>query len=265
MVPYYGDFASNTVFSIGNEPETITLNVKPKSTRLPAEAAGGKIFSDNIVRLSIKCDSPFRLHSIVAENIRPPEKSEVPEKKLITCGTSITQQASCTAAHLSYPAVAARCLDMDLVNYGLGGSFHCEKELADYIAENNNWDVMSAEISVNMVSQFSIEEYTERTSYFIKRMAEAAPDKPLAVITILPHGRDFDEVKSDEKKDVEPYRQSIRDTVKNLNMPNIHLIEGKDLLKDIKGLSSDLVHPSDFGMYEIGRNLAEIIKTINHG
>ncbi len=43
---------------------------------------------------------------------------------------------------------------------------------------------------------------------------------------------------------------------------NVHLIEGTDILTDIRGLTFDLIHPSDNGMIQMGRNLAEKLKQL---
>ena len=43
---------------------------------------------------------------------------------------------------------------------------------------------------------------------------------------------------------------------------NVHLIEGHDLLTDISGLTADLIYPGDYGMMEMGRNLADRLRPI---
>lgn len=45
-------------------------------------------------------------------------------------------------------------------------------------------------------------------------------------------------------------------------MPNLYYIDGRELLKNLEGLSDDLLHPGDAGMIEIGENLAAFIKPL---
>ena len=37
----------------------------------------------------------------------------------------------------------------------------------------------------------------------------------------------------------------------------MHLLEGPEILTDVTGLTSDLIHPADEGMIQMGRGLAE--------
>ena len=58
------------------------------------------------------------------------------------------------------------------------------------------------------------------------------------------------------------YRQALRDAVAACPTPNVHLIEGPDILTDIRGLTHDMIHPGDHGMIEMGRNLAHRLNTL---
>lgn len=62
----------------------------------------------------------------------------------------------------------------------------------------------------------------------------------------------------------EAYRESYRQAIRDLNLPNVQLIEGGDLLTSIAGLTQDLVHPSDHGMITMGQKLAAIMSPIIH-
>ena len=47
--------------------------------------------------------------------------------------------------------------------------------------------------------------------------------------------------------------------------PNVTLIEGPDLLADIGGLTTDLIHPGDLGMIQMGENLAKRLGAMVEG
>jgi hypothetical protein len=51
--------------------------------------------------------------------------------------------------------------------------------------------------------------------------------------------------------------QCLRDIVAACPHPNVQVIEGPELLRNVCGLSADLIHPTTNGMIEIGRRLAE--------
>ena len=57
-------------------------------------------------------------------------------------------------------------------------------------------------------------------------------------------------------------RQALRDAVASCPTPNVHLIEGPDLLTDIGGHTPDIIHPADNGMIQMGENLAKRLKSL---
>jgi hypothetical protein len=54
----------------------------------------------------------------------------------------------------------------------------------------------------------------------------------------------------------EEYRQVLRDVMRESPHPNVHVVDGPDLLGKWDGLGADLLHPSDNAMIEMGRNLS---------
>ena len=105
---------------------------------------------------------------------------------------------------------------------------------------------------------FSLDDFYERVSYMVNTVAGSDTSRPVACITIYPHHRDIDDSfnKADQKGRPEEYRQKLRDAVAACPHPNVHLFEGSDILQDIGDLTSDLLHPADNGMIQMGENLA---------
>ena len=60
----------------------------------------------------------------------------------------------------------------------------------------------------------------------------------------------------------EEFRQVLRDVVAECSLPNVHLIEGQEMLTNMGGLTHDLLHPSDNAMIEMGRNLSAKLKLL---
>ena len=56
------------------------------------------------------------------------------------------------------------------------------------------------------------------------------------------------------------FRESVAAAVEKLDRPKLVHIDGRDILQDVRGLTTDLVHPSDDGFVEMGRRLAERIR-----
>ncbi|MBD3180851.1 hypothetical protein GF312_01065 [Candidatus Poribacteria bacterium] len=263
---FYGDFDGRQRFVVGGEP--IIIQVGPGNPRMKEIHPDYKAhlnFSWDVCRLILggRRREPLILHSIEGESIRPPEPGEVPELRQLAYGTSITHGFDAEGPHLNYAAQTAWHLGADLINLGLGGSAHCEFQLADYIAERGDWDIATLALSVNM-QHFKMDEFYKRVSYMVNTVSGKNPDKLVACITLYPYFRDFgiDSTGPEFGGTAEEFRQALRDAVSACPNDNVYLIEGTDILKDIRGLTFDLIHPSDNGMIQMGRNLAEKLKEI---
>ena len=218
-------------------------------------------FSSKVVRILLPNDE-VEFIKLTANGLRPPTPEEVPGKRLLCCGTSITQGGCATSPHLSYASLAARELGFDLINLGMSGSFHAEPELADYVASRQDWDVATIELSVNMVPCFQEDEFRKRAKYFINAIAAAHPEKPVHCITLYPYFNDLcHQISKEDSIKTQNFRQILRDEVASSDHKNLHLIEGSDILQDPSGLTADMIHPSDFGMMQMARNLAARLHT----
>jgi len=195
--------------------------------------------------------------------VRVPIRDELPKHRLLTYGTSITHGAAATMPHLPYVRQLAWRLGIDLMNFGVGGACQCEPAFADYMASLDDWTVGMLALSVNMIGAgFTPEAFYERVSYLVNTVAGANSNRPVMCVTIYPHARDFFGVGNEVKAPPETYRQKLRDAVANCPHPNLHLAEGADILTDPGGLTTDLIHPGDFGMIQMGENLAARMRTL---
>jgi lysophospholipase L1-like esterase len=228
-------------------------------------------FSPRVFRLVLGgsiARGPINLHAVQGEGIRPPTPEELPRLRYLAYGTSITHGSSATAAHLSYVAQAARRLQADVINLGVGGSAYCEPAMADYIAGREDWHVCTLALSVNMIGAgFSLDEFHKRVSYMVNRVAGADTRRPVVCITVYPHSRDFDPrfTGLQDKGTSEEFRQRLRDAAQACPHSNVHLVEGSEIMDDITGLREDLVHPGDHGMIRMGENLAARLEPLVEG
>lgn len=258
--PTLGDFLVNNRINIGKEPMEIDLTT-PKRFADNVDALPDDMMFSTRVRRLLTYGAQLRFHGAEGEGIRPPAKNELPKRTLLTYGTSITNGSSASAPHLTYASLLARRLRMDLINLGVGGSCQCEKEFADYIAARSDWDVAVLALSVNMIgARFSLDDFYDRVSYMIDRVAGSNPKRPVFCVTIYPHFRDIgipDTKGTAPPGTPEEYRESLRKAVSSNSHPNVHLIEGPEVLRSMSGLTPDLIHPSDLGMIEMAENLAK--------
>ena len=264
---FHGLFDGRSRYIIGNEPQTIDVYVPERLLELSPDRYPEMSFAPQVVRLLLGGPQrePLMIHGIEGKNIRPPAPEDLPSLRYLTYGTSITHGFDAEGPQLAYAAQTARLLGADLINLGVGGSAHCEPELADYIAARKDWQIATLALSVNM-HEFPMDTFYERVSYMVNTVAGADPTRVVACITLYPYFRDLGIAEENQTGGrSEEYRQALRDAVTACPSENVHLLEGPEILTDLTGLTADLIHPSNFGMAEMGKNLASMLKPLVRG
>ena len=188
-------------------------------------------------------------------DVRPPRADELPAKKILAYGSSITHSASSFMYSLSYISYTAKLLNVQVLNKGMGGSCFCEKELGDYI-KNAECDGVFLELGVNMFGQFTAEEFYERAAYIVK----SALDSGRKTVLVSPylHFNDFSENSDNRKKSADYTLMCKKIASEN---KDLIFIDGKKILSDISMLTADLIHPSMLGHVAMGKNLSEELVT----
>lgn len=213
-------------------------------------------FSPKVWR--IVCNrSTIVIHGIDAHGheIRPPKKEELPSLNWLAYGSSITN------SHLDgYVHVAASRLKMQVQNMGFSGCCHIEKELVDYMVKERSFDFITCELGVNMLQNYTPDEFNDRVSYLISSLKQI--NKPAIIITPFPHRKSMEytaliDVYSERNNE---FNRILVDQGKSANSEKIHVVQGSDILDDVNGLSGDMTHPTTYGHAIMGINLANHIK-----
>jgi lysophospholipase L1-like esterase len=258
---FMGDCRSGNLVSLGSEPQTLSVKWGERWVPcLDALRARPHRFDPCVVRLVLMGDQ-VRFHGAEGD-VRPPNPGELPALRYLAYGTSITHGSEALLPHLCYAAQAARHLGADLLNLGMGGSCYAERAIADYVAGRDDWDVTSLALSVNMLG-FTEAEFRDRVRYMVHTVAASHPGKPVACITLYPYFCDLGlELESRTMAKTAAFREILREAVRDCPTPNAHLVEGPDILRDIGGLTVDLIHPAEDGMVDMGRNLADVLAVL---
>jgi len=213
-------------------------------------------FSPDVWR--IVCDRGlFAFHGVDVHGheIRPPKKDELPKCNWLAYGSSITN------AHLDgYAHVAAKKLRIQVQNKGLSGCCQIEKAMVDYLLDECESDFLTCELGVNMRRIYTPEAFGERVAYLVKRLLEMK--KPAVLISDFPNWNSTEYVveRSEVTKNEEAYEQILEKLVETSNCKTLAFVKGHDVLTDVCGLSSDLLHPTVYGHALMGINLAEKLK-----
>ncbi|TVY09197.1 SGNH/GDSL hydrolase family protein [Paenibacillus cremeus] len=259
---YAGDFPVGT-HTIGEEPTTVELTLpEPGFLAMDALDRNELTFASSVWRLLFP-KGEIHILAIEGESIRPPRADEVPSRRYLAYGTSITQGIAATHPALTYVKQVGWRLRADVINLGASGTAFCEPALADYLAARDDWDFASMCLSVNMLNQgVSAGEFEARATYLVDSVARGHAGKPLVCIGLFPsfHDVGLRWPGKDSVSTADEYRAVLQGIVQRLGLPHVQYVDGRELLTSMNGLIHDLLHPNDYGMMEIGEKLAAILR-----
>lgn len=190
--------------------------------------------------------------------VRPPEKDEVPKKKMALYGSSITHWCWAIDARNSYGYRAGQLLGMDVLNKGLAGSCEMEKECVDYIA-GLDVDVIFMELGINVLDKITEEEFTKRVDYAFSVMPK---DKEIYATGLYDCWFSLDE-KDEYYEKFKAFNKIVKETAEKYD--HINYISPKKIMDDPLYLCYDMIHPSDFGHIQMSINLVNEIQNIRNG
>ncbi|WP_226010858.1 GDSL-type esterase/lipase family protein [Halomicrobium salinisoli] len=254
--PFWGPFQGQDVVEIGPEPRTVELSVPDRVADLRADVDAGA-FDPRVCRLRFGMGTPVAIHG-VSGPCRPPRDDELPDRRYLAHGTSITAGAAASGPHLTYVSQVARAAGVDPINLGASGAAFCEPAMAEHVADRDDWDVATLSLSVNMANRgFTREQFGERVERFVATVAGANPGKPVVCVTLFPYHADA--VAGDDAERARAFRRALREATDG--HANVTLVEGPDLL-DATGLTTDLLHPGDAGMAAIADGVADELEAV---
>ena len=213
-------------------------------------------FSPNVWRIVFDHDLRVVLHDVCSpDDIRPPHADEVPAKKLIAYGSSITHSACAQLFTNSYIYNVAKRLGADVLCKGMGGSCHIESEVADYLY-NEEWDFASLELGINMVEVYPVSVFEERARHLITTLLKKG--KPIVLISNFTSYHNIPT--SAFYKENAAYVACLEKLYNELKCDNLYYIRGQEIVTEWDYLTADLLHPSPYGHFEMGRKIAEKIR-----
>ncbi len=189
--------------------------------------------------------------------MRPPKPQEKPSLRWLAYGSSITN-----ADLQGYVFIAAQQLRADVLNKGMSGACHIEPATADWLA-SLDFDFATLELGINMRGGYEPAEFEKRVRHLLKALRGRHPQAPLVLITHFLN-RDHHVVGelSLAARHQLAYDTILLDIHSSSGDPNLHLIEGTEILDDFSLLGADFIHPTWEGQARMGRNLADRLKTI---
>ena len=198
----------------------------------------------------------FEIYDIEGD-IEPPQECDVPSRKLLTYGSSITHGSTAIVTPYTWNFRLAENIDADLLNCGFAGSARMEKEVADHIA-TLDFDVATIEMGINVLGTYSNEEFYSKCKYFVEKVATSHPQSEIFAIDVFFCRADI----HDDNPNLRDFRAIIKRITEELDLPNVHYVRGTEILTSSCGLSGDLVHPNPRGVEEMAANMTARVKAV---
>jgi lysophospholipase L1-like esterase len=225
-------------------PETVEL-------QMPAVAPG---FHDYELVLPYGDSADFQGVEVnAAAKMQPPPAA--PALRYVAYGDSVTHGFTASAIDKTYPYLVAQKRGWQLINLGLGGR---ASNVSDaHILKTLKADVITVLMGVNdWQGGGPVERYRKNMMGFFDALRAVQPTVPIYFLTSLYVPPSWSP--KTQIADLEAYRQVAREIVLARKDPNMHLIEGLDLIDhDPKLFDPVAVHPNDQGFAQMGERLAK--------
>ncbi len=176
------------------------------------------------------------------------------EKPVVYYGSSITQGGCASRPGNSYEAVISRRQNLHYINLGFSGSAKAEDEMIDYV-KNLDMSVFVYDYDHNAPDA----EHLKKTH---KKMFDAVrennPDLPIIILT-RPDCHDLEAIADRRAVIYDTYKQAIDSGDKN-----VYFIGGEEIyyMLDPEMMTTDAVHPGDFGFYCMAEKIGKVIEEI---
>ncbi|MCY2929280.1 MAG: GDSL-type esterase/lipase family protein [Planctomycetota bacterium] len=239
---------------VGKEPTTI--EVGPLGSAEIFERIAGEhhlAFDSHLVRILLPALHRVRLLGIEGD-VQPPRPEQLPRRRYLAYGSSITHGSTATRPSGTYAMQTAKWMQADLINLGFGGGAHLEEGMAQYIAGRDDWDFATLELGIN-VGDSPAEKFAQAARRFLEIVVNAHPKKWIFCIDMFTF---YGDLMADYQGHV-GFRQVVRDVVAAIGAPRLVHVDGQAMLQEVPGLTCDLIHPADDGMYEMAWRLADVM------
>ncbi len=262
---YSGDYKREVYSLQAGAKKTLVIEpmstFRDKSEELLDSTAYRNRYSHKVYRIVIP-DAYMAFYDIKALNgtfLRAPNTDELPKKRMLMYGSSISHGCWSQNYTLGYVGVAAEKLGLDLLNKGMSGSSRFEKETADYLA-GEDFDIALFELATNMTNpnDYTVDEIVAAVDYTVRTVCEKNPDKLIICMSPFCHLWNMNpENERDSHKAL--VKSKIDELIASYGYKNLRYFDSELIFDKAYYCCWDFCHPSDFGHIRMGENLASIL------
>lgn len=215
-------------------------------------------FSHNVWRFYFHSEGAAAFYECKALNgvVRPPQKEEIPQIKMLAYGSSITHWCWAMDSRNSYIQLVARKLNADVLNKGMAGACNLEYSTMDYLIGMKAWDVAFCELGINVINSYDCEEFKKRAEYLISGICKSMPENKVFLTGIYYAATLSTQIGEKARQ----FNCILSEIKEKYNLKNLIYIDSKEIMDSPTYLCKDLLHPSDYGHIMMGEKLANIVK-----
>jgi hypothetical protein len=264
VVIYKGDHAHSSHLLPAGVVTSLFLEDPPWFSQMDPSLLQARRFSPNVWRVMFHHDAVACYHHLdhFGHSVRPPGPGETPALTWLAYGSSITFGGNAFYPSNTYVQHAANLLKVDVLCKGMPGSCMCEPEVGAYLGDLPGWDFATFELGVNLVDWATPEEFEKLARNLIGAVHAARPEAPVFVLGIFPNRATHLLDRTSPAAIITPhFNDTLLRIVAEFAHPNVRFIDGRAVLADLSGLSSDLLHPSDEGHIAMGVALADLLRS----
>lgn len=186
-----------------------------------------------------------------------------PATRYVAYGDSITHGFTASDVGQSYAYRVAETKDWELVNMGYGGRAATAAD--GTTVGSQQADVISVLIGVNdWQGGVALATYSNRLDGFLANLRALQPTVPVYLLTPL-----WVDASWDPAADIAPlesYRQIVRAVAAARSDPNLHVVEGPELIDpSVVYFDAVRVHPNDAGFAQMAERLAAQMEATQQG
>ena len=265
---YSGDYKRDVYHLKAGAKQTLTIEpmstFKGKSDEMLDSPVYRNRYSHNVYRIVIPNAymTFYEMRALNGTYMRAPVAEELPKKKMLMYGSSISHGCWSENYTLGYVGVAAEKLGLDLLNKGMSGSSRFEKETADYLA-GEDFDIALMELATNMTnpSDYTVDEVLAAVEYTVRTVCEKNPDKPIVCMSPFIHmwGKEAENDRENHKLLV---KEKLDSMIASLPYKNLRYFDSELVFSKAFYCCHDFCHPSDFGHIDMGYNLVNLLKDL---
>ena len=190
--------------------------------------------------------------------IKPGPARAAGSKPIVFYGTSITHGFGASRAGMTHVAMLGRTLNREVINLGFSGNGRMEKEVLQFVTELEP-AVFVLDCLPNMTAQL----VTERTVPGVKLLREKHPDTPILLVEDRNIQSGF--LVEARRKANEANHAALREAFAQLQaekVPNVHYLDGANLLGDDGEGTVDGSHPTDLGFVRQSAEFERLLRPL---